>query len=148
MTTLSEARSAIYKRFKDEWVDENGNSYAYFVFDNEEADPPSGPDAKGALWARVYVRNINNGQETLGRAGNRRFRRRALAKVDIFAPPMSAISESTKAQELALSMFEGRIFSGTTIIVYDVIPREIGLIDEGKWFFSTIEAQIEYEQIK
>lgn len=148
MTTLNEARETIYARFVDEWVD-GSDPLTPFCFDNESFDPPNGDDGRGAPWARCSVRSLFAGQETLGKAGNRKFMRTAIARIEIFVPP----GEGTKNADTLLitgkDMFEGRSTpSGTTIRFNEVVPREIGIIENGRWHLSTIEASFEYDEIK
>lgn len=144
MTTLREAREAIYKRFIDEW-----GSLTPYTFDNEEFDPPGGLDGRGVPWARCSVREITSEQQTLGPAGNRKFLRTALAKVDVFVPPASGRWDSDEYTMAARALFEGRTSPlGTTICFFGVDVQEVGLIEDGRWDLSTISARFDYTEIK
>jgi hypothetical protein len=148
MTTLREAREAIYKRFVDEWVS-GAEALTPYTFDNETFDPPKGADGRGAPWARCSVRNLDAGQQTLGRAGARKFYRIGLARVEIFVPPGSGRWDTDAYMMAAQALFEGRTTpSGTTIRFFEVTPQEIGLIEDGRWDLSTVEARFDYEETK
>lgn len=148
MTTLREAREAIYKRFSDEWVSGPGPLTPY-TFDNETFDPPKGSDGRGLPWARCAVRNLDAGQETLGPIGARNFFRIAQARVEIFVPPGSGRWDTDTYLMAARSLFEGRASpSGTGILFYEVQTQEIGLIEDGRWDLSTVTARFEYVETK
>lgn len=148
MTTLREAREAIYKRFVDEWIS-GGEPLTPYTFDNETFDPPKGDDGRGAPWARCSVRTLDAGQQTLGRAGQRKFFRIALARVELFVPPGSGRWDTDTYMMAAKNLFEGRTSPGSTSIrFFEVVPQEIGLIEDGRWDLSTVEARFNYEEIK
>lgn len=148
MTTLREAREAIYKRFKDEWMS-GSDPLTPYTFDNEAFDPPKGGDGRGTPWARCSVRNLDAGQQTLGRAGARKFFRIGLARVEIFVPPGSGRWDTDTYMMAAQALFEGRTTpGGTNIRFFEVTPQEIGLIEDGRWDLSTVEARFDYEEIK
>jgi hypothetical protein len=149
MTTLREAREAIYKRFVDEWVSSGTTPLTPYTFDNEVFDPPKGTDGRGTPWARCSVRNLDAGQQTLGRAGHRKFYRIGLARVEIFVPPGSGRWDTDTYMMKAQLLFEGRVTPpGTNIRFFEVTPQEIGLIEDGRWDLSTVEARFDYEEIK
>lgn len=148
MTTIREAREAIYRRFVEEWVS-GSEELTPYTLDNERFDPPKGDDGRGAPWARCAVRNIDSVQHTLGRPGTRKFLRVALARVEIFVPPGSGRWSTDEYIMRAMSLFEGRPSpAGTTIEFYDVTPEEIGLIEDGRWDLSTVSARFDYTETK
>lgn len=148
MTTLRQAREAIYKRFKDEWTP-GGTPLCPYTFDNESFNPPKGADGRGEPWARCSVRQLDSGQHTLGRAGNRKFLRIALARVEIFVPPGDGRWNTDTYMMVAMALFEGRASpAGTSIRFFEVVPAEIGLIEDGRWDLSTVSARFDYEEIK
>lgn len=148
MTTLREAREAIYKRAVDEWQIA-GEPLCPYTFDNEIFDPPKGPDGRGAPWARFSVRQLDSRQDTLGRPGTRKFLRTALARVEIFVPPGDGRWNTDTYMMAAQALFEGRATpEGTSIIFYEVTPAEIGLIEDGRWDLSTVSARFDYEETR
>lgn len=140
MTTLNQARDAVYKRFIAEWLD-GADPLTPYCFDNEGliALP---------TWARCSVRSLPGGQETLGAVGNRKFKRKALARVEIYTPPGAGLQAADALVLAAMTMFEGRSLLGTTVKLYDAQSAEVGLVDEGRWFLSTVQAGFDYEQVK
>lgn len=149
MTTLRQARETIYKRFMDEWKTVGGAPLTPFTFDNETFDPPKGTDGRGTPWARCSVRNLDAGQDTLGPIGARKFYRIGLARVEIFVPPGSGRWDTDEYMMKAQALFEGRTTpSGTSIRFFEVTPQELGLIEDGRWDLSTVEARFDYEEIK
>lgn len=83
MTSLSEAREQVYQT----WVDNVPSGLDSWTFENEEGfDEPD----QDKCWARVLMRSIGGGQETLGASGGRKFRRTASVLVEIFTPEAEA----------------------------------------------------------
>jgi hypothetical protein len=142
MTTMAEAREAIYARFKAEWLASPGPGplTAYF-FDNEGGDPPA-----GAPWARCTVRHRTGGQETLGVPGNRKFTRLGSVLVQLFAVTNKGTASMDELGPAARALFEGRNLAGTTVRFGNVSFRELGT-DSG-WYAATVEAEFEYDEVK
>lgn len=138
MTTLNQAREAIYAAFVADWS--VGPASAY-TFDNEKFDPP-----EGAPWARLSVRHRGAGQETLGRPGARRFARRGAAFVQVFVPEDTGTADADSLTARARAIFEGVTLAGTTVRFQDVIVRETGV--DGVWYGMMVEAIFEYDETK
>lgn len=134
MTTLNEAREAVYLRFATQWA-----ATTPFGFDNEELEEPS-----NAPWARVTVRTLVRGQETLGRTGNRRFRSKALVFIQVFTRSNVGMKQGDDLATQAANIFEGISFSGLDFVGATVseIP------DSGKWNQHVVEAPFDYDEIK
>lgn len=147
MTTLNEARTDVYTRFTAEWVSGSAPLTPY-CFDNEKFDPPKDANGGAATWARCSVRSMPGGQETLGRPGNRKYTRQAIVRVEVYTPPGSGLQPADTLVQAALAMFEGRSLLGSTIKLYDASSAEVGLVDEGRWFLSTIQVYFDYEEVK
>lgn len=147
MTTINQARVAVYERFLEEWVT-GPDPLTPFCFDNETFDPPQTPEGKGLPWARCSVRSITGGQETLGPPGNRKYTRQALARIEVYTPPGSALKPADDLCQVGLAMFEGRSLLGQGVLFTDAQTAEVGLVDEGRWFLSTVQASFDYEDIK
>lgn len=140
MTTLNQARDAVYKRFLAEWKD-GAQPLTPFCFDNETLNTE-------LVWARCIVRSLPGGQETLGTTGNRKYKRRAFARVQIYTKPGSGTKQSDTLCQAAMTLFEGRSLLGTTVKFFDASPAEIGLVDDNRWFLSTVTAYFDYEEVK
>jgi hypothetical protein len=145
MTTLNQARTAIYTRWLDQWK-VGLNPRTPYCFDDETFDPPAGDDGRGATWARLSVRHIAGGQQTLGRPGNRKFTRSALVRVEVYTVPGAGLSEADGHIQAAKDMYEGTSLAGA--LLYDAQTAEVGLVDEGRWFLSTMQASFDYEELK
>lgn len=143
MTTLNEARAAVYERWLDEW--ENA---APSCFDNEAFDPPKDASGKALPWARCSVRSMVGGQETLGEPGNRKYTRKALVRVELYGVPGVGMKAVDLLVQRAMGMFEGRSLPGTRVMLYDASSAEVGLVDEGRWNLSTVQAYFDYEEVK
>ena len=160
MTTMPEAREAIYQFFLDGWLPDTGvDGYTLnadgtswdadpngartpYTFDNEEFDPPDGP------WVRFSFRNRNRGQETLGAAPNRRFGTRSSAFVQYFEPPGSGTATADSHMDKALSIFEGKRITGTTLRVVSATARELGPDPDKRWWGGTVEIVTDYDEQK
>lgn len=135
MTTLNEAREAIYQRFNDNFT---GLPLSETTFDNEDFTPPDGP------WVRLTVRQAGGGQETLGAKGNRSYRRIAgtFAQVHTLADQGTAEADGI-AQEI-LAIFEGESFSDLDF--NDGVIREIG--SDGRFYQEVVEINFDYDERK
>lgn len=173
MTTLNEARAAVYSQFIALWpigeedditlwrmiqADVFGpNTFTAFVpgdlrcpycFDNEVFSPPIAEDGRALPWARLSVRGLSGGQETLGRPGNRKYTRQAIVRLEVYTAPGSGLKVADQLCQAALRIFEGRSLPVSTLKLYDGRTQEAGLVDDGRWFLSTVQVNFDYEQIK
>ncbi len=135
---LNEARSLVCSRFALGWAPANQELCPY-VLDNE-----TGPSV--ATWARCSVRSMPSGQSTLGTQGNRKFHRRAMIRVELYGPPAKGLAGLDTLVKAAKDLFEAASFSG--IKTYDADMAEIGLVEDDRWFLSTVEVDFEYEEIR
>lgn len=136
MTTLSEARQAIYSTFLTAW-----GMTTPVAFDNEAFTPP-----EASAWARLHVQHFLSQQETLGPAGGRKFSRQARVVVQIFVPSNKGTQQSDTLAQQARNVFEGRSLAGTTIRFTAVETREIG--PDKRWFQVAVDARFEYDETK
>ena len=86
MTTLNEAKEAIYLRFTSNFT---GVAADRIALDNEEFNTPTSGD-----WVRLVIRNISRTQNTLGKPGNRRFRSKALVLVQVYTEVNTGVKQS------------------------------------------------------
>lgn len=134
MTTLGEAREAVYSRFVAQW-----GTTTPFVFDNEELEGPTdGP------WARLTVRGLSRGQETMGRTGNRRFRSAALVFVQVYTRTNTGVKQGDELAAQARNIFEATSFDGLDF--NDGVVRESD--PQGKWYQHLVEVAFDYDEIK
>ena len=134
MTTLNEAREAVYSRFTTEW----GSSSA-FTFENESFDEPA-----DSPWVRVSVRSLSRSQETMGRVGNRKFRPTALVFVQVYTRTNTGVEQGDTLAVQAKDIFEAISFSGLDF--NNGLVRETG--PDGKWYQHVAEIKFDYEEIK
>ncbi|KFH18434.1 hypothetical protein ELZ19_06685 [Brucella abortus] len=153
MTTLNQAREAIYERFIEAWSEGDFDfdfSQDYYdvtgrftavTLDNEDFKPP-----KDDPWVRLAVRHRASTQETLGPKGHRRFARFGAAFVQVFVPQNTGTLDMDRLLTRAREAFEGLTLAGTTVRFLDVIVRETG--PDGKWNASVVEAVFEYDETR
>jgi hypothetical protein len=139
MTTLAQAREAIYKEFDDVW---SSGPVSVYTYDNEAFDPPN-----DAAWVRLAVRHQAATQETLGQSGNRRFVRFGAVFLQIFTPTDQGASEADTLVATARAIFEGNRISSTTVRFLDCIVQESGIVDD-HWYQVVLEVQFEYNETK
>ena len=137
MTTIDEAREAMYQLFSDGWTPTGFN----FTLDNEKFKP-----TQNSPWARFVIRHAAATQDTLGRKGNRKFARFGSAITQIFVPDDAGTSQADDLIKTVQGIFEGERIPGTTIRFLDVIPQEIGA--EGRWYQTNVNATFEYDETK
>jgi len=138
--TLAGVRELLYERFAAAWT----FGVTTYCFDNETFDPP----VEGT-WARVSVRHLDSSQESLGKAGTRRFNRRALLFVQLFAKLNAGVKDLDDKTQVVRTAFEGaRINSaGEDIRMNAVGVTEIGPTDDG-WYQYNVEAAVDYTEIR
>lgn len=133
MTTLNEAREAIYQRFVDNYV------ATVFTFENEDFDPPE------TAWVRLSVRgNVGGGQETLGAPGGRKFRRRGIIVAQVYTPLNQGLQQGDQLGQSIRAIFEAEGFSD--IDANDGLVRESPPRDD--FFVHIVEVFFEYEETK
>ena len=137
MTTMAEAKQAMYSAFVTAWTT-TGFRYA---LDNEEFDPTDGEP-----WARCVIRHNDSGQETLGRVGNRKFARLGSVLVQVQTPQNEGTTEADSLAVTVREAFEGVSLAGTTVRFQDVVVRETG--PTGAWFQTVVEANFEYDETR
>jgi len=135
MTTLNEARDAVYDRFSAQW-----GTTSVYQLDNQDLRLAEGT----ANWARLAVRQMDSNQDTLGPSGSRRFRRSAMTFIQIFVPSNKGTKEGDDLSQTARGVFEGTSFSGLDFT--DGMIREVG--PDGKWFQYVVEVKFSYDEIK
>lgn len=140
MTTLSEAREAVYQRFIDNFT---GVAASRITFDNEEFDP----DAAGTpatSWVRLVVRTLVRPQNTLGKVTNRRFRTTANVMIQVFTPANTGLASADTLAIEAANIFEGISFDGLDF--REAVINEIG--PDGYWYMTLVESEFDYDEIK
>lgn len=142
MTTINQAREAIYDLFTDAWAVTvpTPGLRTPITYDNEKYDPPD------TAWVRLSVRHTGSTQETLGPAGSRSFMRQGIAFVQIFTPSDKGVAEADTLARVAALAFEGERIVGTSVRFLDVVTRETG--PEGKWFGVVVQANFEYDETR
>lgn len=139
MTTIAEAREAIYLRFVTEWADRTP-----YTFENENYLPNRSDDA----WVRLTVRHEDGGQETLGPVGSRKFSRVGRVLVQVFANPDEGLGRTDGLLQALREAFEGVTLVGTTVRFAGVTVREVGQPDDEHWFMSIMDAPFEYDETR
>ncbi len=132
MTTINQAREAIYERFTTQWADETP-----VVFTNEQAD------TDGA-WVRLTMQNQIRRQKTLGPPGARKFDDRGIIFIQVFEPGDSGTARGDELVALAREIFEGVSFSG--VKCFAAPTTEIG--PDGKWFRRNVSIGFDYDETK
>lgn len=136
MTTLNEARDLVYKTLLDNY---NGVPKEHITLENEDFKTPD-----NSSWLRLSIKTTSRRQYTLGGVGNRRFKTKAYAYMQIFTP----INIGTKMGDLlaieAANIFEGKRFDGLVFGAANV--QEMG--PDGKWYFYLVESRFDYFETK
>lgn len=135
MTTLNEARDAVYERFLTQW-----GVTTPLTFDNEAFDPPS----DGSAWIRISVRNEFGQQASLGPPGQRRFDRFARVFVQIFTKPDTGLKEADTLATLAQGIVEAVSFDGLRFKSGSI--REVGVSDG--WQSHLVDVPFDYQETK
>lgn len=137
MTTITQAREAIYERWRAQWT------RTPYVFENEDSRTL---DAGAVPWARVVVRNQGGRQESLGRAGERKFWRPLVIFVQLFHPRNSGMKTSGLDAAAAQAIFEASSFSGVHVFNMPVEEQPVEPTD--KWVTTLLVGDAAFEEIK
>jgi len=133
--TLNEAREAIYTRF----VAQTSLAGTAYTFPGEKFTAPT-----DTPWARLSVSHEAGEQDSLGKAGSRKFLRRGRVLVQIFGPVDQGLRALDLLADATRDIFEGTRFSGLYFISADV--RESG--QDGEWYQLTVDAPFDYQETK
>lgn len=135
MATINEARKLIYDKFISAW----GATTLIDTDNGEFIEPESDP------WVRLTARGQEGGQSSIGKKGNRRYKREGIFFVQIFTPVNTGTSESDTLAQLAINILEGERLS-IDVWTGNSVNREVGA--EGKWYATNVETEFTYEEIK
>lgn len=138
MTSIEDAREAIYARFMGAW---DGTALTSVTRDNERFTPPA-----NASWVRLAVRHNGRQQETLGGTGNRKFLSTGSAFVQCFVPLDSGTRAASVLATKARAIFEGVHMVTQEIRFNEGVVREVGPTDG--YFLVLMEALFEYTETK
>jgi hypothetical protein len=137
---IETATEIAYQHWLTEWV-LGGSSRTPFVFENENSESLDGGDV---AWARVSVRELTGGQETLGQPGNRKFLRNMRVFVQIFTLVNQGMKEARELASAARAVWEARRISGLNF--WDAIVTDSG--PDGRWQQTLVTASFFIEEIK
>tara|TARA_R110000796_G_scaffold41179_2_gene101985 strand:+ start:29209 stop:29622 length:414 start_codon:yes stop_codon:yes gene_type:complete len=133
--TLNEAREAVYQRF----VDNTSLAGSAYTFASESFKP-----AADTAWARVTVTHEAGEQDSMGKAGDRKYLRRGRLLVQLFGPVDQGLRALDLLADATRDIFEGTQFSGLYFVSADV--RETG--QDGEWFQLVVDAPFDYQETK
>lgn len=136
---LWQAADAVVDLFKASWT---GTPIANVLVQNQDN---STVDNQENPWVRITVAEIGGGQETLGPAGSRRFRRNAQVTIQIFTPKLEGTTSARKLAAEARVIFEGVSLSGGLDFNN---ARILPTLVEEKWQQTSVEADFQFEEIK
>lgn len=132
--TPNAARELILARFESLWEDASD-----YVFENEARAPES-----DSAYVNVLVREIGGGQDTVGEAPNRKFRRRGTITGEIRVPSDKGASEADALAYKFRTIFEATTFS--EVNCFDGLYQSFGT--NGKWYLVTVDVTFEYDEVK
>jgi hypothetical protein len=148
MTTLTQTREAIYQRWDTNW----GVTTDY-VFENED---DSSLDEGTSSWARLSVREVGGGQESLGGSGDRKYIRNGIVVIQIFTPTDGSpgMKDAGDLAHTARGIFEGTYFSDLFFNDAQIREGEFQSFDSSsnrgasKWRQTTVTIDFFYEEVK
>ncbi|QBQ71180.1 tail terminator protein [Shewanella phage S0112] len=140
MTTLNQARKAIYNRFIAAW-----GSTTEFVLYPEVYK--GGDETADQEWVAVSTRHLPTPPATLGRKTTRRFTRSGIIFIQVFTPRNIGTSRIEELCEIAKEIFEGVRFDG-------VWTNQVTISEEDpdasaqKNLYYLVQCQFNYEEVK
>lgn len=144
MTTIDDAREAVYQSFDAGWASRTIRQLEGVPF----TEP--GPDVE---WIRVVVRNLAGTTETMGDPGSKKHRRNAAVIMSIFTPADGGMKSPAQHAQFALDIFESKSIAvpgggGDTIDFIAGDVREIPLREDEKSRTTEVEVPFDYEQTR
>jgi hypothetical protein len=137
-----QVQEALYARFIEAWVDQDGKPLMPIQLDNETFDPPDAP------WVRLVPQRRPGGAGTIGKPGNRKMDRRGQLFILLREPPGNGVGNLSDLGERACRIFEACRLKPHDIRFGEVEPLGgSGEIEGGRWRGLTIDARFDYEQI-
>jgi hypothetical protein len=143
MTTIDEAREAVYQAFDAGWGSRTLRQLEGVKFDEPGVD---------VEWIRVVVRNLTGTTETMGDVDQKKHRRNALVLMSVFTPAEQGMKSAAEHAQFALDIFESKnvtVPGGSErldFIAGDV--REIPLDEDDKSRMTEVEVPFDYTQTK
>lgn len=143
MTTINDAREAVYQAFDAGWGSRTARQL--------EGVPFTEP-APGVEWVRVVVRNFGGTTETMGDVLQKKHRRNGSVIMSIFTPADGGMKSADEHAQFALDIFESRniaVPGGSELLDFiagDV--REIPLDEEDKSRMTEVEVPFDFSQTK
>lgn len=143
MTTINEAREAVYQAFVAGW----GTRTPYQLEGIPFIEP--GP---GIEWIRLVVRGLGGTTETLGDVDAKKHRRNAFVLMTVFAPADAGMDEGDGHAQFALDIFESKNISvsgdnyALNFIAGDV--RELPLEEDAKSREWEVEVPFAFTQTR
>lgn len=137
--TPAQARTAI----KTLYVNEIKAIYPTLkiAVDNGKFTPPDSED-----WVRLSVIFNTAPPATLGRPGNRKFRRTGFISIQVFSPILTRTDTNDAILEDSINIFDGRHIA-TQLWSFAGRGETIG-IDDDKYFQQNAVIEFEYENIR
>ena len=135
MTTALEATDAVVKRWIANWTGTTKTD-----LEGENFTP-----TRGEAYARLTIRHIVGVQSTQGSTGNRRFRRKAEAIVQLFTPATGGAAAGNALMHTAKNIFEATSFSNLRFIGSAQLA-ELGV--DGEWLMHLVTCPFDYQEIK
>lgn len=131
MTSFAEAREAAYQH----WFDSAPSGLDAWTFEGEHFEEPD----QGKKWARFSFQQINGGQQTLGQSGNRKYRRRAIASIQIFTPRGEGLRNGDLLADEVVIAFESVSVSGLDFTNATVRETPPGPSDKFRQHLVTVD---------
>lgn len=134
MTTLNDARKAVYSRFLA-----NAPEGVAYKFENEDFKPP-----EEGSWLELTVRHARGVQETIAPRGSRSFQRKAVVEVFVFTAPGKGMLDGDAVATAVKDIFEGESFADVDCFAGSVF--EVGKVD--RWNCHRVEVPLDYYETK
>lgn len=135
---INEARDIAVRRFRLNWT---GTPLTQVLVQNQDnSNVDNGDDP----WVRVSVAETGGGQQTLGEAGTRKYRRQFSVFIQIYTDNNTGLEAAGALAVEARRIYEGRSFDGLDFNNARVFPTQT----EEKWQLTLVEAEGEFDEIK
>jgi hypothetical protein len=143
------ATDIVLGKFKEEWDRRAEEATAGYVpeveWPNVRIETPKSETSKDRAWARITTRHTSGSQRSLGEEDCRRFERRGLVSVQVFAPVgQRGLTLAHRLGTVAQDAFEGEQSEG--VWFRDAVLREVG--PDAHWYQVNVTAEFVYDVVK
>lgn len=146
MTTIDQAKDAIYNQLTTEWA--AASRTEPIAKENDAANHGTAEfNSSYGPWLRILVQENAGGQVALGAVGDRPFERRGQIMVQCFVVADTGTELLDTLLQTVRDSLEGLSFSGVT--TFEAVSRPLDESqNDGRWYGKIMDIEFRYKETK